>query len=120
MFLGFEEPLNKAQGQLIKYGPRGIFFTFWHPNLAALTSTAAGILHMPLKTFVLYSVSATVLWDAFWTVVGYALGETALTIVGPQYIVAFIAVWVGIALFKKNKAARQENTIDNTDSVLPK
>ena len=99
--LGLREPLNRAQVQLTAYGPRAIFLTFWHPNFAALTSTAAGILQMSFKTFAVYAISATVLWDTFWTIVGYTLGETALTIIGPQYIIAFIALWVALALFKK-------------------
>lgn len=112
--LGFQEPLRKAQGQLIKYGPRGIFLTFWHPNFAALTSTAAGILHMPLQTFALYAVSATVLWDIFWTIVGYTLGEAALTVIGPQYVIAFIAIWVAAVLFKKWRTAAREKLSGET------
>ncbi len=99
--LGFREALTKAQAQLTTYGPRAVFFTFWHPNFAALTSTAAGVLHMSFRTFILYAASATVLWDMFWTVVGYSLGEAALTVIGPQYIVAFIAIWVMFVLVKK-------------------
>ncbi len=98
---GFREALVKAQAQLLQYGPRAIFFTYWHPNLAALTSTAAGILNMPVRTFALYTLAATLLWDAFWTVVGYTLGETALTIIGPQYIGAFIILWISVILFRK-------------------
>src|SRR3989344_4276903 len=112
--LGFQEPLRKAQGQLVKYGPRGIFLTFWHPNFAALTSTAAGILHMPLQTFALYAVSATVLWDIFWTIVGYTLGEAALTVIGPQYVIAFIAIWVAAVLFKKWRTAAREKLSGET------
>ena len=110
--LGFQEALNKAQEQLTKYGLRAVFFTFWHPNLAALTSTAAGVLQMPFKRFILYAVVATVLWDTFWTVVGYMLGETALTIIGPQYIVAGIAIWVALGFFSKWRAAVRQKLLD--------
>ncbi len=101
---GFREPLERAQGQLTKYGPRAIFFTYWHPNLAALTSTAAGILQMPYKTFIAYSLAATVVWNTFWTIIGYVLGATALTVIKPQFVVAFIALWIAaIFLFQLKK-----------------
>lgn len=99
--LGFREALEKAQQQLTYYGPRAVFLTFWHPNLAALTSTAAGILHMPFRTYILHAIAATVLWDTFWTIVGYLLGEAALTVIGPQFVVAFIVLWV-VAILLQN------------------
>lgn len=106
--LGLREALHKAQAQLMKYGPRAIFFTFWHPNLAALTSTAAGILQMPLRTFLQYAIAATVLWDIFWTIIGFTLGKTALTLIGPQYIAAFIALWIALVLGKHFYTERQK------------
>ena len=112
--LGLGEPLRKAQSQLIKYGPRSVFLTFWHPNLAALTSTAAGILQMPFRTFMLYCVSATLLWDSFWTLVGFALGETALTIIGPQFVLLFIAGWIIFILIKKSRSDKNDAVIEQT------
>ncbi|OGG77696.1 hypothetical protein A3F56_00370 [Candidatus Kaiserbacteria bacterium RIFCSPHIGHO2_12_FULL_55_13] len=106
--LGFREPLEKAQKQLTKYGPRAIFLTYWHPNLGALTATAAGILFVPFRTFIVYSIGATVVWDTFWTIVGYTLGNTAITVIGPKFVVAFIALWIAcIFIFRtKSEAAK--------------
>src|SRR3989338_3380973 len=73
--LGLRKPLENAQHQLTRYGPRAIFLTYWHPNLAALTSTAAGILQLPFRTFMTYSAAAAILLDVFWTVVGYRSEE---------------------------------------------
>src|SRR3989338_8240030 len=112
--MGFAEAIEKAKRQLVMYGPRATFFTYWHPNLAALTSTAAGILQITFRTFVLYTLAATLVWDTFWTIVGYTLGEAALTVIGPQYVVAFIAIWVAAILFKKWRTAAREKLSGET------
>jgi len=97
--LGLSGPLKKAQKQLTAYGPRAIFFTFWHPNFGTLTATAAGILQMPLRTFFIYMVVATVLWNTFWTIVGFSFGEFAITAVGPKVVVPVIALWIAVICY---------------------
>lgn len=106
-YLGFEEPLNNAQRQLVKYGPRVILLSYWHPNLAALTATAAGILHMPFRTFFVYSLAATTIWDISWAIVGVALGQAALTVIGPKFVIPFIALWIVLALIYKARSQKQ-------------
>lgn len=103
--LGFREALEKAKLQLISYGPRAIFMTYWHPNLAALTSTAAGILSIPFRTFILYSIAAVVPWNIMWTTLAYFLGEKAIDAIGPKFVIAFITIWVLVILVRKRKLA---------------
>lgn len=103
--LGFREALEKAKSQLVTYGPRAIFLTYWHPNLAALTSTAAGILSIPFRTFILYSIAATIPWNIAWTTLAYFLGERAIDAIGPKFVLAFIAMWVLVILVRKRKPA---------------
>ncbi|MDZ4227202.1 MAG: VTT domain-containing protein [Patescibacteria group bacterium] len=97
--LGLGAPLEKAQAQLVRYGPRAIFLTFWHPNFGGLTSTAAGILQMPFRTFFIYMIVATTLWDIFWTIVGFSFGDFAITAVGPKVVVPVIALWIAVILY---------------------
>ena len=99
--LGFQEAIRKAQAQITKYGPRAIFFTNFHPNLGALTATAAGILQMPARTFLLYMCAATILWDTFWTTMAYIFGEYSIEIIGPKFVLPFIATWMAIILYRK-------------------
>lgn len=101
--LGFREALEKAKSQLVSYGPRAIFFTYWHPNLAALTATAAGILSIPIRTFLLYSLAATVPYNITWTTLAYILGEKAIDAIGPKFVLAVIAIWVLVILVRKRK-----------------
>lgn len=99
--LGFREALEKAKSQLTTYGTRAIFLTYWHPNLGALTSTAAGILAIPFRTVALYSIAATFLWNTMWTTLAYFLGEKAVDAIGPKFVLAFIAIWILVILFRK-------------------
>lgn len=103
--LGFREALEKAKTQLIAYGPRAIFLSYWHPNLAALTATAAGILSIPFRTFILYSIAATIPWNIMWTTLAYFLGEKAVDAIGPKFVIAFIALWIVVLLLRKPKPA---------------
>ncbi len=105
--LGFQEPIDNAQKQLVKYGPRAVLFTYFHPNLGALTATAAGILHMPFVSFTLYSALAATLWDVFWATVAFFIGQSALAIIGPKFVLPFIAVWIiATLLYKYWKSTR--------------
>lgn len=96
--LGFREALEHAERQLAEYGPRIIFLTYWHPNFGALTATAAGTLKTPFRTFLFYSAIALVVWDTLWTILGYSLGRAAITAIGPKFVIAFVVIWIAIAV----------------------
>lgn len=91
---GLREPIKNAQTRLTKYGLSGIFLSYWQPNLAALTSTAAGVLQFPLRKFMLYSITAAMLWNIFWGALVYFLGEVALTAIGMRFATVAIVVWI--------------------------
>src|SRR3989344_8050874 len=100
---GLKEPLEKAQPRLAKHGPAGIFLSFWQPNLAALTATAAGILQFPLRKFLLFSLSATILWNIFWGTLVYFLGAASLSLLGVRFVLIAIVVWMLLRLYWKEK-----------------
>lgn len=119
--LGFRKALEKAKAQLTQYGPRAIFLTYWHPNLGALTATAAGILEIPFRAVALYSIAATILWNTMWTTLAYFLGEKAVDAIGPKFVLAFIGIWIAATLLrKKNSTESHAPTLiaaeDKTDS----
>lgn len=100
---GLLGPMESAQLRLAKYGPSGIFLSYWHPNLAALTATAAGTLQFPFKKFALYSAIALGLWNAFWGALVYFLGEAALTLIGTRFVLVVLAAWILYRLIFKKK-----------------
>lgn len=91
---GLREPLDNAQRRLSRYGLSAIFMTYWQINVASLISTAAGILHLPLSSFALYTLPATALWFGFWSTLIFFMGQAALTLVGLRFVLTVIAAWI--------------------------
>ena len=110
---GLKEPLENAQHRLIKYGLSGIFISYWQPNLAALASTAAGILHFSFRKFLLYSLVSVVTWNIFWGTLVYFLGEASLSFVGLKF--AFIAIGIWIAFRLISRKIKREPTKTETE-----
>ncbi len=111
---GLRSSIEEAQGKLLKHGPLAIFTSYWLPSMSALTDTAAGILHMPFKKFISYSVSAVIFWDLLVGLIVYFLGEKALVAVTSggttELLIQFavVAIWIFILLifdFHKNKTS---------------
>lgn len=92
--LGLRKSIENARVRLTKYGASGIFASYWVPNLASFTSTAAGILSFPFRTFLWYSVIAVVVWDIFWGALVYFLGNAALSVIGFQFVIGAFFAWV--------------------------
>lgn len=103
---GLKGPLENAEKRLARHGVGAVFLTCWQPNLAALTSTAAGILHFSFRTFALYSLIATFLGSAFWGTLVYLLGEAALSLPGLNFILVTIAVWIAFRLWRKEDPSK--------------
>ncbi len=101
---GIKKKLEEAQSKIERYGVRTIFLSYWHPGLASFTSTAAGILQFNLRKFLILSLIATVVWDSFWGVLVYSLGERALgTILSWPFVIAVAIVWV-VARYVEERA----------------
>ena len=97
---GLGGAIEKSKARLTSQGLNTIFFTYWEPNLASLTATAAGILQFPLRRFCMYSAAGIVAWNIVWGTLVYALGESALKLVGIKYIFIVFAVWVAVIVGK--------------------
>ena len=105
---GLKESLNSAQHRLTKYGLTGIFISYWQPNLAALTSTAAGILYFPFRKFLLYSLISVITWNIFWSAVVYFFGEASLSFIGLRFVFIVIVGWIALRLLSR-KFKRRDN-----------
>lgn len=100
---GMKDAIEQSKSKLEKRGPIAIPLSYWLPSIGALTNTAAGIIGMPFKKFLLYSVTSSIFW---YSVVGfavYAIGDGALEIAGGGtgnvYAFLIIGVWVLSLLF---------------------
>lgn len=105
---GIKEPLENAQRRLTQHGLSGIFLSYWQPNLAALTATAAGVLHVPYRTFFVQSLIAVIVWDIFWGTLVYLLGETALSLIGLQFVFIVLGLWI---VFRLLQRMRRKETV---------
>ena len=97
---GLTKLLDKYKNRLEKQGLSLIFFTYWIPSFAALTATAAGILRIDLKKFLIYSFFGIIIWSLFWGTLIYFLGQAALEILGLKFVVIFFAIWIGFIIFR--------------------
>lgn len=100
---GLKAALEDTKARVLKYGPAAIFISYWQPNLAALVATSAGILDFSFKKFFLYSLAAAVLWDTFWGILVYFIGEKVLEVVGLKSILLVISLWIIYRIWNSEK-----------------
>ncbi len=68
LFLKFalNNSLETSKIKLQKQQFNAIFLSYWEPNPASVTATAAGISQLPFKKFTLYSFLGILFWNTFW------------------------------------------------------
>jgi len=113
LFVGLKlkESLDRARKRLEKHAFNAIILSYWEPNIASVTATAAGILFLPLKKFLPYSLFAIIMWNTAWGVTVHMLGERALKLTGKKYIIGALLIWIAIIVIKelmKSKRAPSE------------
>lgn len=94
LFLGLKTPLEKMKQKVEKHGLILIFATYFHPNIGALTALSSGVLRLSFSRFLIYSIMALVLWNAFWGVVVYCVGPVLLNLLHMSFLIVVLACWV--------------------------
>jgi membrane protein DedA with SNARE-associated domain len=89
---GLQSSLDLMKIKLSKHIFSGIISSYWLPNLAAICSTTAGIIQVPLKKFLIQSTIGLVIWNIFWGVFAYTTGDLILKIGFKDVLVIFL-VW---------------------------
>ncbi len=95
---GLKKSLDNAQRRLNKHGFKAVIFSYWEPNLASITATAAGILHLPTKVFLLYSAIGIIAWNSFWGILIFNMGKAALQLTGLKYVTIIFFIWIVMIL----------------------
>lgn len=106
--LGMQNAILKSKERLESRGPLAIPLSYWSTSLGALTNTAAGIIHMPLRKFLLYSALSSIFWYTVIGLIVYHMGDTALKFVGGGggiiYGPVVIGLWIcGLLFFDYRK-----------------
>lgn len=119
---GLHEQLEHAKVKLTKHGLSAVIFSYWEPNLASITATAAGVLDFPLKKFSVYSLIGIVIWNVFWGTLVFLLGDSALKIVGLKWVLIIFGVWVTVLLIKKYwfSKTNRGNAVETLEQVINK
>ncbi len=81
-----------------RHGGKAVFFGRLVPAVRTLVSVPAGIAHMPLTRFLLFSALGTVIWTALLAAAGYLLGERYALVSGwldpvTWTVVAVLILW---------------------------
>ena len=102
-----EELVVKMEKFFVSHGGKTIFAVKSTTGLCWATFIAAGIVRMPFKKFVGYSVLGGVIWSSFLVIMGYFFGYLYEQIVDyinyAGWIIGSLALafFVGIGLYKK-------------------
>lgn len=90
--------IKKAEKLFGRQGWAIVFFGRMLPTLRSLISIPAGLLHMRLSTFVIWSTIGTTGWTTLLALSGWALGQryaTIETVVGPLSIAILVVIAAG-------------------------
>ena len=68
------EDLDRADAWFADHQRRAVFFGRFVPVVRSLISVPAGVAHMPLPTFVLYTALGSAIWNVVFITLGYELG----------------------------------------------
>ncbi|MFA5750736.1 MAG: VTT domain-containing protein [Candidatus Paceibacterota bacterium] len=118
--LGYEEMLERMKEKLSKHIFIAVLSSYWVPNLAAITSTSAGIIRIPFKKFLSASALGIIVWNTFWGIFAYITGDALFKMDFLNILFLFI-LWCGIILGKvfiydkKFKSKTDSNIIGNSN-----
>jgi membrane protein DedA with SNARE-associated domain len=110
-----EADLDKADAFFLRYGDAASFFGRMIPVIRSLVSFAAGIAHMPILRFTVFSFLGSLPFTALLVFAGVQLGANWETIGGylKQFEYAILAViglvvlaWIWFRIIKPRRAAR--------------
>ncbi|MBP0614992.1 DedA family protein [Jiella mangrovi] len=91
------QDVDNANQWFREKGARAVLFGRLVPTVRTLISVPAGIAHMPMPTFVVYSAIGGAVWTAFLALLGFLLGQQYALVegyVGPVSNVIIVAIVV--------------------------
>jgi len=104
--------IQRAEKLFGQYGSAFVFFGRMLPTLRSLISIPAGLLHMRLWTFVIWSTIGTAGWTALLATAGWTLGRNVKQVddfVGPvslAVIAVIVAAYIWRVIFWKPRDQR--------------
>lgn len=90
--------IEKAEKLFGRAGWAIVFFGRMLPTLRSLISIPAGLLHLRLSTFVIWSTLGTAIWTSLLAVAGYMLGRRFAEVeqvIGPLSTAVIVVILIG-------------------------
>lgn len=94
---GLGDHLKNAQSRIDKFGPKAFFLGYVHPDVGSFYAVAAGVLELPIKKFLLYSLPNIFFWLLFWTLPIFIFGSVVKDFLS-KYILLITVIIIGIAV----------------------
>src|SRR3989344_5172598 len=104
--LGLNKGIDIAKDKLEKHQTKTIFLGYIHPGSASFLSTAAGILKIPFKKFLILSLFAQSLWGILWGSLAYFIGLPMIEFVLKYFVFVLptiIVIWMVRKIIIKKK-----------------
>lgn len=102
--------LHKADSWFDRYGMWTVFFGRLIPVVRSLISIPAGMSGMKLKTFLVFTIAGTLLWNSILVIIGAAVGENREAIMkqlelysNAVYTLLILGAVAGIWIFIKKR-----------------
>jgi undecaprenyl-diphosphatase len=102
---------------LRRRGPAAVFFGRWTALLRAMVPSAAGMAHLPYRTFALWNALGGTLWAVACAVGGYLAGEAVGHYVSEVgwVIVAVVVVLVAVHVVRSRRQQDEPTTSDPSE-----
>jgi len=98
---GLKNSIDRTKKKLQKHVFKTFILGYWAPDFATITATAAGVLKLPLKTFLFYSTISLLFWNIVWGTIVFTFGMAALkAVMGVAYVLIILTLWVAILLIR--------------------
>lgn len=104
--LGMGQELEQAKEKLRKMGGKAFLLGYFHPDVATLFVTAAGIIRLPLREFFIYNLIAGSVWLIFWSSIAYFVGDELIDLIRRFFIAVLIVsslLWLIIRMLLERR-----------------
>jgi membrane-associated protein len=109
--------IDRAKAYFDKYGAKTFIIARFIPVVRTITPTMAGVSRISYKTFLVYSVLASVIWGCGLPLAGFLLGKSIpnlekyiLFVIGGVILVSFIPVALEYLKHRKESAIAPKTT----------
>ncbi|TDC62303.1 DedA family protein [Actinomadura sp. GC306] len=125
------DDLDRTEAWFARHGTKAVFFGRMVPVFRSLISVPAGVEHMRLTQFLLYTTLGSALWNTVFVLAGYLLGDNWQTV--EQYmgmyskgvvaaLVLAVAVFVAVRVRRARRRRREradEPSADDDEHPAP-